>query len=125
VSQKTLLPTDCAPFSAAPKRKRIRQYIPGEWKRRNRFDPRSMSRKVGRPPQKFLWVTDSAERKRMVRTAADQSPSIVARAWLHESMTRSKAEVLSQASIDAYTDWCESLDDEWPAGFDLSAALWG
>jgi hypothetical protein len=102
-----------------------RPYVPGEWKRRGRVDPRSKSPKLGRPFQRFLAVTDSAERRRLHWRAWDQNPKRVARVWLYESHTRSKAEVLASESLALYSEWFETLDDELPPGIDLTAALWG
>jgi hypothetical protein len=89
-----------------------RPYVPGEWKRRARVDPRSKSRKVGRPRKCFAWVDDYAERQRMHRRVRDEDPVRVARNWRHETQTRSKAEVLAAEAVCRYAEWFESLDSD-------------
>jgi hypothetical protein len=88
-----------------------RPYVPGEWKRRARVDPRSKSRKIGRPRELFLWVDDPAERARLHNRRSDQSAQRVAREWRYETQTRSKAEVLAAEAVCLYAEWFESLDD--------------
>lgn len=107
------------------RRKRVRVYIPGEWSRRARVDPRSKSRKLGRPRQKFVAVDDPAERARLNCRWWSNSAAPVLRGWRFEAHTRSKAEILGEAAVHSYAEWFESLDDELPPGVELTHVLWG
>jgi hypothetical protein len=100
-------------------------YVPGEWKRRGRVDPRSKSSKIGRPVEKFKWVADPGERLRCVDRARKNSPAVVTRKWRHEAMRRCAAEVMAESSCHAYVEWFDALDDEPLPGVDLTHSLWG
>jgi hypothetical protein len=109
---------------AAPK-KRVRVYVPGEWKRRGRVDPRSKSRKFGRPFQKFVGVVDPVERHRLNSAWWRNSAGPVLRAWRFEKQRLYKSDVLFEMAVGEYADWLDAFDDELPPGIELSHLLWG
>jgi hypothetical protein len=47
------------------------------------------------------------------------------RRWRWRDMSRSIDQVLWDHGTVDHVEWLESLDDEQPAGVDLSAQLWG
>jgi hypothetical protein len=83
--------------------------VPGEWKRRQRVDPRSKSRTVGRPP---IYSGTVEDRRLAANRRYWNCPQRVSESWHREQFTRTKAEVAFEYSLSAYEEWFESLDDD-------------